>query len=168
MCARARAYNQPSDAAAAAFFAAAALARAAPLTTLALRLQVPIRFSKPIRERMLQLGKAKGMSKKLGLLSGLKMKDLAPEAPGIANFTTGEVMGHSSDRLADKFGVSRIEQDEFALRSHHNAAAAHAAGIYDDEIIPFQGSTEETGECAQREERAERREGWREGGRMEE
>ena len=36
-------------------------------------------------------GKAKGMSKKLGLLSGLKMKDLAPEAPGIANFTTGEV-----------------------------------------------------------------------------
>ncbi|KAL1527555.1 hypothetical protein AB1Y20_008943 [Prymnesium parvum] len=106
---------------------------------------VPIRFSKPIRERMLSMNKAKGMSKKLGLLSGLKLKDLAPEAPAISNFTTGEVMGHSSDRLADKFGVSRAEQDDFALRSHHKAAEAHAAGIFDDEIIPFQGSTEETG-----------------------
>jgi len=106
---------------------------------------VPIRFSKPIRERMLAMNKAKGMSKKLGLLSGLKMKDLAPEAPGIANFTTGEVMGHSSDRLADRFGVSRADQDAFALRSHHNAAKAHEAGIYDDEIIPFNGSIAETG-----------------------
>jgi len=106
---------------------------------------VPIRFSKPLRERMLAMNKAKGMSKKLGLLSGLKLKDLAPEAPGIANFTTGEVMGHSSDRLADKFGVSRADQDAFALRSHHNAATAHAAGIYDDEIIPFKGSIEESG-----------------------
>ena len=77
------------------------------------------------------------MSKKLGLLSGLKLKDLAPEAPGIANFTTGEVMGHSSDRLADRFGVSRADQDEFALRSHHNASKAHEAGLYEDEIVPF-------------------------------
>eukprot|EP00966_Prymnesium_polylepis_P311565 7199464-Prymnesium_polylepis.1 len=54
-------------------------------------------------------------------------------------------MGHSSDRLADRFGVSRADQDAFALRSHHNAAKAHEAGIYDDEIIPFNGSIAETG-----------------------
>jgi len=106
---------------------------------------VPIRFSRPIRERMIAMGKTKGMSKKLGLLSGLKLKDLTPEAPGIANFTTGEVMGHSSDRLADRFGVSRADQDEFALRSHHNASKAHEAGLYEDEIVPFNGSTTETG-----------------------
>jgi len=106
---------------------------------------VPIRFSKPLRQRMLQMNKAKGMSKKLGLLKGIKLKDLAPEAPAIANFTTGEVMGHSSDRLADRFGVSRAEQDEFALRSHYNAAKAHEAGLYEDELIPFEGSTAETG-----------------------
>ena len=54
--------------------------------------------------------KKKGPMGALGLLKGLKAKDWAPEAPAIANFTTGEVMGHSSDRLAAKFGVSREDQ----------------------------------------------------------
>lgn len=86
-----------------------------------------------------------GLSKQLGLLKGLKLKDLAPEAPSISNFITGEVMGHSSDRLADKFGVTRQESDEFALRSHHNAAKAHADGLYDDEVLTYNGSRTETG-----------------------
>lgn len=34
------------------------------------------------------------------LLKGLKMKDISLETPAIANFTTGEVMGVSSDRLS--------------------------------------------------------------------
>merc|ERR1719268_544527 len=33
-------------------------------------------------------------------------------------------MGHSADRLAAAFGVSRQEQDEFAMRSHNGAANA--------------------------------------------
>ena len=94
---------------------------------------------------MLASRKAKGLSKKLGLLKGIKLKDLAPEAPSIANFITGEVMGHSSDRLADAFGVSRRESDEFALRSHHNAAKAHADGLYDEEVLEYNGSRMETG-----------------------
>ena len=106
---------------------------------------VPIKFSKPLRERMLASRKAKGLSKKLGLLKGLKLADLAPEAPSIKNFITGEVMGHSSDRLADAFGVSRRESDEFALRSHHNAAKAHADGLYDEEVLEYNGSRVETG-----------------------
>jgi acetyl-CoA acyltransferase len=55
---------------------------------------VPIRFSKPMRQRLLQVPKVskKGTGAMLGLLKGLKMKDLAPEAPAIANYTTGEVM----------------------------------------------------------------------------
>ena len=69
----------------------------------------------------------------------------APETPAIANMLTGEVMGHSADRLADRFGISRADQDEFALHSHHNAARAHNEGIYDEEIIPVNGSTLETG-----------------------
>jgi acetyl-CoA acyltransferase len=108
---------------------------------------VPIRFSKPIRERLLKAGKAmkQGPMGALGLLKGLKMKDFAPEAPAIANYTTGEVMGHSSDRLAAKFGVSRADQDAFTVRSHTNAAKAHADGLYDDEMIAVNGSTEENG-----------------------
>lgn len=107
----------------------------------------PIRFSKPVRERLLQAQKVmkKGTLATLGLLKGLKFKDLAPEAPAIANYTTGEVMGHSSDRLAEKFGVSRNDQDEYTVRSHLLAAKAHADGLYKDEIIPFNGSIVENG-----------------------
>jgi acetyl-CoA acyltransferase len=59
---------------------------------------VPIRFSKKLRQRMLQLPKAakKGLPGYLGLLKGLSLADLAPEAPSIANYTTGEVMVSTS------------------------------------------------------------------------
>ena len=108
---------------------------------------VPIRFSRAIRQRMLAFPKAskKGLPGTLGLLKGLTFKDLAPETPAIANYTTGEVMGHSSDRLAAKFGVSRADQDAFTVRSHLNAAKAHAAGLYKNEIIPVDGSSVENG-----------------------
>lgn len=108
---------------------------------------VPIRFSKPIRQRLLKANKAlkKGPAGALGLLKGLKLADFAPEAPAIANYTTGEVMGHSSDRLAAKFGVSREDQDLFTVRSHTNAAKAHADGMYLDEIVPVDGSSVENG-----------------------
>lgn len=109
---------------------------------------VPVRYSKPIRKRLLSMSKAmkKGPATVLGLLKGLKLKDLAPEAPQIANYTTGEVMGHSSDRLAAKFGVSRQAQDEYAVRSHTNAAKAHADGLYVDELVPaFSSDLSENG-----------------------
>ena len=99
---------------------------------------VPIRYSRPIRKRLLGAAKAmkKGPMGALSLLKGLKLKDLAPEAPSIKNFTTDEVMGHSSDRLATKFGVTREEQDEFTLRSHQNAQKAHDDGVYAEELVP--------------------------------
>ncbi|CAM9439470.1 unnamed protein product [Discosporangium mesarthrocarpum] len=108
---------------------------------------LPIRFSRPVRCRLIAAPKAmkKGMGGVLGLLKGLKMKDMSPETPAIANYTTGEVMGHSSDRLSGRFGISRKDQDEFALRSHQGAATAHADGFYDEEIIPVNGSSEENG-----------------------
>jgi hypothetical protein len=55
---------------------------------------VPIRFSRNVRKRLLQFPKAskKGLMGILGLTKGLKLADLAPEAPAIANYTTGEVM----------------------------------------------------------------------------
>lgn len=60
-------------------------------------------------------------------------------------FSTGEVMGHSSDRLAAKFGVTREEQDAYALASHQKAAAAHDAGHLAKEIVPAFGETRDNG-----------------------
>ena len=110
---------------------------------------VPIRLKRPVRQKLITMNKA---MKKGGVpggirhfLKGLKMKDLGVETPAIANYTTGEVMGVSSDRLSAKFGVTREEQDEYTVRSHNFAAQAHADGFYKNEVIPYKGSTEENG-----------------------
>jgi len=46
-------------------------------------------------------------------------------------------MLETSDVLAERFGVSRQRQDEFALESQRRTAAAQAAGRFDKEIVPI-------------------------------
>lgn len=45
-------------------------------------------------------------------------------------------MGHSADRLAAAFAISRVEQDEYALRSHTLAKKAQDEGLLLD-VVPF-------------------------------
>jgi acetyl-CoA C-acetyltransferase len=47
-------------------------------------------------------------------------------------------MGVTAENLAEKFGVSREVQDEFALRSQQRAVAAMEAGKFKDEIVPIE------------------------------
>jgi acetyl-CoA acyltransferase len=44
-------------------------------------------------------------------------------------------MGHTAEEVAKKFGISREEQDKFAVRSHERAAKAIAEGKFEDEIV---------------------------------
>jgi acetyl-CoA acyltransferase len=45
-------------------------------------------------------------------------------------------MGHTAENVAERYGVSRTDQDGWALRSHERAAAAQDAGRFVDEIVP--------------------------------
>jgi acetyl-CoA acyltransferase len=45
-------------------------------------------------------------------------------------------MGLTAERVRQKYGIGREEQDAFALRSHQNALAASAEGRFTDEIVP--------------------------------
>ena len=45
-------------------------------------------------------------------------------------------MGHTAEEVAKKFGISREEQDAFAVRSHQKAATAIKTGKFNDEIVP--------------------------------
>src|SRR5437870_13273576 len=47
-------------------------------------------------------------------------------------------MGLTAERMQKKYGVSREESDEFALRSHRNAVRAQKAGHFADEIVPVE------------------------------
>ncbi|MBL4739812.1 MAG: thiolase family protein [Sneathiella sp.] len=46
-------------------------------------------------------------------------------------------MGITAENLAKQYGISRVEQEGMAVESHARAAAARAAGKFDDEIIPI-------------------------------
>ena len=47
-------------------------------------------------------------------------------------------MGQTAENVAEQYGVSRADQDAFAMRSQHRAAAARAAGRFAPEIAPFE------------------------------
>jgi 3-oxoadipyl-CoA thiolase len=47
-----------------------------------------------------------------------------------------ESMGETGENVAERYGVSREEQDAFALRSQQRWTAANAAGLFDDELVP--------------------------------
>lgn len=53
-------------------------------------------------------------------------------APGDMNVS----MGITAENLCDKYGITREECDAFAVESHRKAAAAVAAGIFEEQIIP--------------------------------
>jgi acetyl-CoA acyltransferase len=70
------------------------------------------------------------------LLAGLGPSDFLPEIPSISEFSTQRSMGEDCDRLAARIGVSREEQDEFALRSHRLADEAIQSGRLSGEVVP--------------------------------
>ncbi len=55
-------------------------------------------------------------------------------------------MGHTAERVADEFGVTREDMDEFAYHSHRKAAAAVDAGLFKQQIVPFTVEETEIGE----------------------
>jgi 3-oxoadipyl-CoA thiolase len=57
--------------------------------------------------------------------------------PALAAMHHPYSMGETGENVAERLGVSREEQDEFALRSQRNAATAIRAGWYDDQIVPI-------------------------------
>lgn len=94
---------------------------------------VPIRVNRKVRKILLSLNKAKTTGARLAQVGNLlSANPLALELPAVAEFSTNETMGHSGDRLAAAFGVSRQEQDDFAMRSHRLADEATKKGYLTD------------------------------------
>ena len=96
---------------------------------------VPILFSKNFADALVFASKQKSVGKKLGAFRKLKLKDLAPDAPAIAESTTGLTMGESAEKMAKENGISRDAQDRFALQSHTRAAAATKSGRFKEEVM---------------------------------
>ncbi|RDV12865.1 acetyl-CoA C-acetyltransferase [Arthrobacter sp. RT-1] len=99
----------------------------------------PVVVSEGLREVILDLNRAKTIPQRLQILSRLRPKDLAPLAPGTAEPRTGLSMGEHQALTTAQWKVSREAQDEVALNSHRNLAAAYESGFFDDLVTPYRG-----------------------------
>jgi 3-oxoadipyl-CoA thiolase len=58
--------------------------------------------------------------------------------PRMAERHSTESMGETAENVAERYGVARSDQDEFALRSHRRAVAAAREGRFADELVPIE------------------------------
>ena len=58
--------------------------------------------------------------------------------PRMAEMHSTESMGETAENVAERFGISRDDQDAFALQSHQRAAAATERGVFREEIVPIE------------------------------
>jgi acetyl-CoA acyltransferase len=97
---------------------------------------IPILFSDQMRDALVSASKAKSLGARLGAFGRIRPRDLTPVTPAIAEPTTGLTMGESAERMAQENGISREEQDRWALRSHQLAWQATEDGRLTREIAP--------------------------------
>jgi acetyl-CoA acyltransferase len=95
----------------------------------------PIFASRPLAQALVSASRARNLPEKLRPFQRLKPKDLVPVPPAIAEYSTGMTMGESAEKMAKENRISRKEQDELALASHHNAARAWKEGRFQDEVM---------------------------------
>jgi len=85
----------------------------------------------PYAVRDIRFGTRLGMDPKLEDMMWTSLTDMLAKTP----------MGVTAENLAEKYGVTREESDNFALRSQQTWAKAAQAGVFADEIAPIQIKT---------------------------
>jgi acetyl-CoA acyltransferase len=96
---------------------------------------IPIGFGDSVAVNLVQASKARTLLNKLKAFKGTRLKDLLPQPPAIAEYSTQLRMGDSAEQMAKDFGISREAQDAFTLRSHQLAHQAWEAGQLDTEVM---------------------------------
>jgi acetyl-CoA C-acetyltransferase len=101
----------------------------------------PVAVSDPLRRALLDLSRARTTPAKLKALAQVRPAHLAPSAPTTAEPRTGLSMGEHQALTTAAWRLPREAQDEIALASHLNLAAAYDRGFFDDLLTPYRGLT---------------------------
>jgi len=99
----------------------------------------PVAVNEKLRKILLEANRAKSLKGRLTALAKVRPQHLAPAIPQNSEPRTGLSMGDSAALTAVEWNVGREEQDELAVASHHNLAAAYDRGFLDDLVSPFGG-----------------------------
>jgi acetyl-CoA C-acetyltransferase len=98
----------------------------------------PIALGDNLRHHLLRLRRAKSNLQRLKLVGTLPAA-LGVEIPANAEPRTGLSMGEHAAITTKQMGIKRVDQDELAVASHRNMAAAYDRGFFDDLVTPFLG-----------------------------
>ncbi|MGO8769800.1 MAG: acetyl-CoA C-acetyltransferase [Mycobacterium sp.] len=98
----------------------------------------PIGLGDNLRRTLLKLRRSKSNVQRLRLVGTLPAT-LGLEIPTNSEPRTGLSMGEHAAITAKEMGVKRVDQDELAVASHRNTAAAYDRGFFDDLVTPFLG-----------------------------
>ena len=98
---------------------------------------IPLGYGTNLQRAVLKLARSRSLGEKLSTIGSVRMKDLKPTHPGIAEPRTGLSMGQHCEEMAKEWKIGRREQDELALASHQNAAKAWQSGFFSDLVFEF-------------------------------
>ncbi len=97
-------------------------------------------IKKKLRDVITTAQRAKTLGAKVRTVLSLRPKDFVPVVgliDGLTDPVSGLIMGETAEVLVRDFGISRREQDEFALMSHERWTAANEAGKFKNEVVPY-------------------------------
>jgi acetyl-CoA acetyltransferase family protein len=101
---------------------------------------VPLHYGPEMTALFARLARAKTVGQRLGVLVSFRPRMLTPVIAlqlGLTDPVTGCNMGITAENLANRFGISRAEQDAYALESHRRATRAQQQKVFADEILPW-------------------------------
>ena len=103
----------------------------------------PLAVNDDLRKTLLKANYTKSPAQRVQALLKVRPNQLAPEQPKNSEPRTGLSMGEHMAITAKEWGITREAQDELAVASHHNLAAAYDRGFFDDLVTPYLGLTKD-------------------------
>ena len=99
----------------------------------------PIEVNEDLRRLLLDLNRARSVQDRLRLLARLRPGQIVPRIPRNEEPRTGLSMGEHQAISTKRWGIGRVEQDEYTVETHSRLAAAYDRGFFDDLMTPFLG-----------------------------
>ncbi|MGP8033442.1 MAG: acetyl-CoA C-acetyltransferase [Steroidobacteraceae bacterium] len=99
----------------------------------------PIVYPRSYQQLLLASYRGRNAWQRVKPFFGLRPRHFRPVLPAVVEPRTGLSMGQSTELMAKRWQITRVEQDQLACESHVKAAAAWREGFYDDLVVPFQG-----------------------------
>ncbi len=100
--------------------------------------RIPLLFSEEAKAAFFRLFRARSLSARVKAMAAFRARHFRPTVAlevGLTDATCGLNMGQTAENVGRQFGITREEQDRFALESHRRAAAAAREGRLGEEIV---------------------------------